>query len=98
MGGDVHISTPLLSGTLRRYGSSCQYSMDSQYGIVCRPHARLGAMSADTTTEDPNRPGSRGSGDLRRRRRTRTRRMIQTEALRLFTEKGYAQTTVEEIA
>jgi AcrR family transcriptional regulator len=35
---------------------------------------------------------------LRDRRRTRTRRMIQDEALRLFAEKGYEQTTVEDIA
>jgi AcrR family transcriptional regulator len=41
--------------------------------------------------------GTRSSA-LRDRRRTRTRLLIQGEALRLFNEKGYAQTTVEEIA
>jgi AcrR family transcriptional regulator len=39
-----------------------------------------------------------GSFDLRERKRTRTRLMIQAEALRIFDQKGYAQTTVDEIA
>jgi AcrR family transcriptional regulator len=51
-------------------------------------------MSARTAKESPQPR----SYDLRERKRTRTRLMIQTEALRLFAEKGYAQTTIEEIA
>src|SRR5262245_8678913 len=55
-------------------------------------------MTVETAAERLAQPGGARSYDLRERKRTRTRSMIQTEALRLFTEKGYAQTTVDEIA
>ena len=55
-------------------------------------------MAAPARPDDSERPPGTRSFDLRERKRTRTRLMIQTEALRLFGEKGFAATTVEEIA
>lgn len=42
-------------------------------------------------------PGSDGPG-LRERKKARTRQVIQEQAMRLFLEKGYPATTVQEIA
>jgi AcrR family transcriptional regulator len=54
-------------------------------------------MSPETTPKKPPEPQAR-EDDLRERKRTRTRLMIQAEAFALFASKGYAETTVEEIA
>src|SRR4029453_6737549 len=73
---------------LWQFVSSCRRQPDWRQVIDSPPMAAKPAQK---------RPQPR-SYDLRERKRTRTRLMIQTEALRLFAEKGYAQTTIEEIA
>jgi AcrR family transcriptional regulator len=55
-------------------------------------------MPHHTNSKDPVPNSANGSSDLRRRKRIRTKQMVQKEALRLFAEKGYDQTTVEDIA
>jgi AcrR family transcriptional regulator len=56
------------------------------------------AVSSETATEKSTPQRQAPKGDLRERKRTRTRLMIQAEAFELFASKGYAETTVEEIA
>lgn len=56
-------------------------------------------MSPDShSSPDAEPSGPRGGGDLRLRRRIRTKEQVQAEALALFVSKGYEQTSVEEIA
>ena len=60
--------------------------------------AKTGPASDSATAGTGPQPRPLRSFDLRERRRSRMRLMIQAEAFRLFAEKGYAETTVEEIA
>jgi AcrR family transcriptional regulator len=48
--------------------------------------------------ETSRRPHQQPPGSLRDRKKDRTRRTLQAEAVRLFAEKGFQATTIEEIA
>src|SRR6266508_1782134 len=73
--------------------------MHRQPVTTCRDRATLcrqGALMPHHTISQPSSPN--GASDLRRRKRIRTKQMVQKEALRLFADKGYDQTTVDDIA
>jgi AcrR family transcriptional regulator len=55
-------------------------------------------MPHPTIPEDSPPAPANHSSDLRLRRRIRTKQLVQAEALRLFTSRGYDQTTVDDIA
>jgi AcrR family transcriptional regulator len=48
--------------------------------------------------ETSRRPHQQPPGSLRERKKDRTRRTLQAEAVRLFTQQGFQATTIEEIA
>jgi AcrR family transcriptional regulator len=69
--------------------------------MVCPERVDCEREEAMAPNERPNEaePGNAARpASLRDRKRTRIKRMLQAEALRLFAEKGYEATTVEDIA
>lgn len=56
------------------------------------------AANAGAASTGPAGTGATGTSDLRRRKRIRTKQMVQREALALFASQGYTATTVDEIA
>jgi AcrR family transcriptional regulator len=78
---------------------SDEAQIDSDEAQIDSDEAQIDSDEAQIDSDEAQIAGAGGRGTTaRERRRTRTMRTIQGEALRLFAERGYEQTTIEDIA